>query len=167
MEPERFPLAPMSRSIFLLTLLLFLLPAGLLLLGLRAGGGPALLPAAGVALIYLSVWLWFRPTRFELDGAELRIVWPIRRAVIPLTELAGAELMTGRQFRERYGWGMRVGAGGLWGGFGLLVTRRGTLRFYISRLDGYVLVESRTARPLLITPSRPELFVRRLAEHRR
>jgi hypothetical protein len=54
---------------------------------------------------------------------------------------------------------MRIGAGGLWGGFGWLYTRKGLLDLYVSRTDRFVLVRLRTGRPLLITPDADERFV--------
>lgn len=55
---------------------------------------------------------------------------------------------------------MRVGVGGLWGGFGWLWTQRqGALEFYISRSTGLVLLERPAGRSLLITPDRPAEFV--------
>lgn len=47
---------------------------------------------------------------------------------------------------------MRIGIGGLWGGFGWLWPGRGLVNFYVSRSDGLVLIERMSARPLLITP---------------
>jgi hypothetical protein len=73
--------------------------------------------------------------------------------------------MTSREFRDEHGWAMRIGAGGLWGGFGWLWTsRRGLVEFYVSRLDGYVLLERRTGRPLLFTPVEPERVASALSE---
>jgi hypothetical protein len=54
---------------------------------------------------------------------------------------------------------MRIGAGGLWGGFGWLYTRKGLLDLYVSRTDRFVLVRRRIGRPLLLTPERDEAFV--------
>ena len=71
------------------------------------------------------------------------------------------------QFRRQYGFGMRVGAGGLWGGFGLLKTGRETFSMWISRTDAFVLVRLRGARTLLITPDRPREFLEALGELQR
>jgi hypothetical protein len=54
---------------------------------------------------------------------------------------------------------MRIGVGGLWGGFGWLWTaKKGFLEFYISRAEGLILIELRQGNPLLITPENPERF---------
>jgi hypothetical protein len=77
--------------------------------------------------------------------------------------VAGARVLSGREFRDRVGFAMRIGAGGLWGGFGWLWTsRRGIVEFYVSRLDGYVLLERCSGRPLLFTPADPEGMVEAL-----
>ena len=69
-----------------------------------------------------------------------------------------------QELRREAGWCMRVGARGLWGGFGWLWTqRRGIVQMYISRTDGLVWIERVSDRPWLITPERPEIFVRVLS----
>lgn len=68
------------------------------------------------------------------------------------------------ELQREIGWGMRVGAGGLWGGFGWLWTqRRGIVQMYISRTDGFVWIERISGQPWLITPDEPESFVRALS----
>lgn len=55
----------------------------------------------------------------------------------------------------------------LWGAFGSLWTeRRGIVQMYVSRVDEFVWIELRQARPSLITPERPEMFVRALGGER-
>jgi hypothetical protein len=143
----RFPLAPMSTDIRVLTWIVLLIPLGLYL-GARQGSGPArgvlLGVTALVLVLYASVWLWWRPTAFEVDSTGLRIRWPLRARSIAAREIAGAVVLARAAFRREFGWGMRIGAGGLWGGFGWLYTRRGLLDLYVSRTDRLVLVELRT-----------------------
>ncbi len=74
-------------------------------------------------------------------------------------QIAAVEIVPRAEFRHRYGWGYRVGAGGLWGGFGLLVTSRESVAMYVSRTDRFVLVRLRAGRSLLLTPAEPERFV--------
>jgi hypothetical protein len=65
-----------------------------------------------------------------------------------------------QELRRDVGWGMRVGAGGLWGGFGWLWTsRRGIVQMYVSRLDRFGWIERGKERQWLITPERAEEFV--------
>jgi hypothetical protein len=71
--------------------------------------------------------------------------------------------VSGADFRAEYGLSIRIGAGRLWGGFGLLKTRRTTFSMWILRTDRLVIVELRGARPLLLTPETPERFVAALA----
>jgi RND superfamily putative drug exporter len=56
-----------------------------------------------------------RPTCFELSATSLDIVWPLRRLQVPLAAIARVELLSSADFRSRYGYGYRIGAGGLWG----------------------------------------------------
>jgi hypothetical protein len=63
---------------------------------------------------------------------------------------------------------VRVGAGGIWGGFGWLWTKRqGLVQMYISRTEGFVWIERAGARPWLLTPEQPEEFVRALSRGER
>jgi hypothetical protein len=115
-----------------------------------------------IVIVYASVWFAFRPTRFEVDAKTLRIVWPVRSREIDRDAIVDARIVTASDFRREYGYGMRVGAGGLWGGFGLLKTGRETFSMWISRTDGFVVVRLREGRPLLMTPADPDGFVRML-----
>ncbi len=156
---ERFRLATMSGLILWLTVLVLPIPLVLLYAGSRGGlGALAWVPALFVAGVYLVVWFYMRPSYFELSSSSLDIVWPVRRYSIALSEIENVMQMRGEEFRSRYGLGVRIGAGGLWGGFGLYKTKSVTFRFYISRTDDYVIVRRRSGRPLLITPAEPHRF---------
>jgi hypothetical protein len=153
----------MSRLILGMTVFCLCLPAILLVAARVAYVPPARLmmhaTAGFLLLTYVGVWLFFRPTRFELGRGELRLVWPLRERRIPLAEVTGAELTDGPRLRAEFGRGARFGVGGLWGGFGWLVTPKGRLSMYVSRQDPLVLVRFRARMPLLITPEHPERFL--------
>jgi hypothetical protein len=154
----------MSGVIRGLTAFLLLLPLGFIVLGLSVvnpEGRVLWITGAGVVLLYLGIWLYSRPTRFELTPVDLVIVWPIRRARIPRSEIRHVRILEREDLKRELGWGMRIGAGGLWGAFGWLWTsRRGMVDLYISRTDRWVLIERASGRPLLINPEPPEEFVR-------
>ena len=162
MTASTFHLAPMTRELRVVTWLLFAMPAIMLYGALSAPfliGAALFATTAFVALVYAGVWFGFRPSRFELDAHALRIVWPLRSRVIERADIESARIVTSTEFRNEYGYGMRIGAGGLWGGFGLLKTSRETFSMWISRTDRFVIVQLRGARPLLLTPTLPERFV--------
>lgn len=92
-------------------------------------------------------------------SGRVRIQWPLRSKTIPASDIVDARVFDFRDFRSEYGFGMRIGAGGLWGGFGKLKTRKGMLFMYISRADGLVLMNRKSGQPLLITPADPARFV--------
>jgi hypothetical protein len=161
-----FRLAPMSPGLRVLTWALMLLPCAFALATVVSPPvGRAVLgtTTALVVLSYALVGLAFRPTRFEVDDAALRIVWPVRSREIPRADVEAARRVDAAAFRAEFGLGARVGAGGLWGGFGLLKTRSTTFSMWISRTDAFVIVRLRGARPLLLTPDDPDGFVRALA----
>jgi hypothetical protein len=145
----RFGLAPTSADIRLLTRIVLAVPLLLAVGAALAQGAVRDALLAGtvlVGLLYASVWLFGRPTRFEVDRAGLRILWPLRIRSIPAHEIVEAVALSRETFRREFGWGSRIGAGGLWGGFGWVYTRKGWVGLYVSRTDRFVLLGSgRTA----------------------
>ena len=161
---RKFALAPMSFALRALTWMCFAVPVSLLYLAAVITDEPARSAVLGtfvfVALVYASVYFVFRPTRFEVDDASgLRIVWPTRSRRIAKANIAEARRLSSAAFRNEYGYGMRIGAGGLWGGFGLLKTKSATFSMWISRTDDFVIVRLNDGRPLLLTPEEPAAFV--------
>jgi hypothetical protein len=160
---KNFRLAPMSRLILILTLGLLALPC-VFLVSAVLGRLLSVVPALFIVAIYAWVWLRFRPTLFVVRPDMLEVVWPLKRRQIPREGISDVRLIDQRELKRQAGWCMRVGAGGLWGGFGWLWTRRrGIVQMYISRADGLVWIERISGRPWLITPERPEAFVRALS----
>jgi hypothetical protein len=158
----RFALAPMCPLLRRLTLVMAALPPVLLVAGM-VGPRALLVPAMLVLLIYGWVWARFRPSAFVVQPDSLEVIWPLKRRRIPRAEVSSARVVDPEELRREVGWGMRVGAGGLWGGFGWLWTsRRGIVQMYVSRLDRFVWIERGRKRPWLITPDRAEEFVRAL-----
>jgi hypothetical protein len=150
----------MSTAIRWLTVALYGVPALFLVLAWRGE-----LPFGvfyGVLGLYLAIYVFCRPTRFDVSGGGLDVVFPGWRRRLEARTLAGAREFTLADFRREFRWGLRIGIGGLWGGFGWLWTRQGLVEFYISRADGFVLVERREGRTLLITPERPAALVEAL-----
>lgn len=162
---RRFQLAKMSTMILGITVVLLPVPVIMAGVSFRYGPPKLLWVAAFMALVWVAVWLLFRPSEFVLSRAGLEIRWPMRPAWrLALADIDSVEIVSGDDFRREYGRGARVGAGGLWGGFGWLVTKKGALRMYVSRVDELVLVYPKSGRTLMITPDRPELFVESLRE---
>jgi len=152
----------MSAVILVLTLALLALPV-VFVVAAATTTRVLLGPAAFVVLIYLWIWLRYRPTCFVVHPHTLEIVWPLKRRTIPLASITGARIIGRRELRPLVGIGLRIGAGGLWGGFGWLWTsRQGIVQMYISRIDRFVWIERAGGRPWLITPERPEELCARL-----
>jgi hypothetical protein len=158
-----FRLAPMSTPILVLTIILLALPAAFL--GLATLWTPLLLgPAAFILAIYAWIWLRYRPTAFVVHPRTLEVTWPLKRREIPRGDISAVRAIDRQTLRRETGWGMRVGAGGLFGAFGYLwTTNRGLVRMYISRTDRFVWIECKSDRPWLITPDQSDAFVRALS----
>jgi len=158
-----FRLAPMSPAILVLTVVLLALP--LAFLGLAPLWTPLLLgPAVFILTIYAWIWLRYRPTAFVVHPRALEVTWPLRRREIPRADISAVRVIDRQTLRREAGWGVRVGAGGLFGGFDYLwTTNRGLVRMYVSRTDRFVWIERKSDRPWLITPDQPDAFVRAMA----
>ncbi len=168
MSDQRFAIAPTAGTFKGLTTVLLALPVVLLAVGFyfvfagNAQTGVGMGGTAGFLLfIYTLVWVYYRPSYFELTSEGLLIKWPIRQRLIPYSKISDPEVMSYDGFKQRYGDGMRVGAGGLWGGFGLFVCKKVTFNFYITTLEGIVVAQV-DPRPLMITPERAEQFAKAL-----
>ena len=121
-------------------------------------------PAALLIAIYAWVWLRFRPSQLTVHAAGLQVIWPLKRRDILREDIVSARVVDRQELKREIGWGMRVGAGGLWGGFGWLWTkRRGLVQMYVTRADRFVWIERAHGRPWLVTPEEPEEFVRALS----
>ncbi len=121
---------------------------------------------AALILVAFYAWIWlrFRPVEFIVRSGALEVRWPLKRRTIPLENISEVRVMDREQLKRETGWGVRVGAGGLWGGFGWLWTkRRGIVQMYVSRTNDYVWIERPGNRPWLITPEQPEEFARALS----
>ncbi len=119
--------------------------------------------ACGLVAIYAVVGVWLRPRAFVIDPDGLAIEWPVRTRRIPRAAIVRARVLDRGQLRAELGYMIRIGAGGLWGGFGLAKTATGTLELWVSRTDRIVYVECTGRRSLLITPRDADAFVRELA----
>jgi hypothetical protein len=154
---ETFRLAPMAPFIRWLTWLLWALPVGFAVAALVNPRGVGLLWIALLLVgLYGALWVWWRPGRFEVSAQGLALVFPGRRAMIPISDIESASVVDPKAFRQQFGLALRVGAGGLWGGFGWLWTSKGWVEFYVSALDRYVLIRRRRHIPLLISPEEPQ-----------
>lgn len=172
-EARVFRLAPMDRAIYWMTVALLFLPVILALAGFVAAsrdsrfGVPvfvaAQVPAVFASAIYAWIWLRFRPTRFVVHADRVEVLWPLKRRTIPRASIQNASIVDRAEMQRRAGFGMRVGAGGLWGGFGWYwTTKRGKVQMYVSRLDRFVWIERGHERPWMVTPENPETFIRAL-----
>jgi hypothetical protein len=158
-----FRLAPMSTPILVLTVVLLALPLAFLVLA-TLWTRLLLGPAAFILAIYAWIWLRYRPTAFVVHPRTLEVTWPLKRREIPRDDIAEIRTIDRQTLRRETGWGMRVGAGGLFGAFGYLwTTNRGLVQMYVSRTDRFVWIERKNDRPWLITPDQPDSFVRALS----
>lgn len=153
----------MCMMIRIITLVLLALPV-LFVLSAVFGRALLIVPTILLVAIYSWVWLRFRPTQFVVHQDGLEVIWPLKQRRISRDSISDVRIVHGRDLKPQVGWGLRVGAGGLWGGFGWFWTqRRGIVQMYISRINDLVWIERTAGRPWLISPERPQEFVQALS----
>jgi hypothetical protein len=160
-----FPLANMSPLIRVMTIIVLLVPVFGLIYGIIVNQKIYLVVAGLLVILYLIVWLWCRPSHFIISSHYLTVKFPAWSRNIPLTDLGEIRLLDQETFGQEFGLAIRIGVGGLWGGFGWLWTSRGGfLEFYISRNDDLVLIENFTGNNLLLTPDKPLEMIEKITE---
>lgn len=153
----------MSMPILGLTIVLLALPVVFLVASLL-GATMLTVPALLVMVGYAWIWLRLRPSQFVVHPGGLDVHWPLKCVRIPRASISSVRVIDRQSLKQEVGWGLRLGAGGLWGGFGWLWTKhRGIVQMYVSRTDDFVWIERVGDRPWLLTPERPEAFVRALS----
>lgn len=158
----------MSRSLAIMTVVLWGIPLVFAVIAVTTDFLPAMIfmiaMTVFIAGIYCWTWIRFRPSEFVLGDGAMEVIWPAKRRQVPYVGMHSAKIITRRELKDLVGFGMRVGAGGLWGAFGWLwTTKRGIVQMYISRLDRFIWIE-RDDRPWLITPERPDEFLAALSQ---
>jgi hypothetical protein len=166
---KEFPVARMSPLILGLTVLLLAMPVLFIGIGIFIPAPTQtvmLITGVLIVLLYLGIWVYARPSSYHVTPAELTILWPVRRKPIPRHDVASARVMDLSSFRSEYGNTIRIGAGGLFGTFGWLWSRKaGRLDVYVTNLGPWVVVERRASRPLILSPEDPEGFADALEDN--
>lgn len=160
---KTFRLAPMSPIILVMTLILLALPI-FFFIAVLFGARFHIVPGLLVSTLYAWIWLRFRPSHFVVHDHALEILWPLKRREISRDGISSVRLLTSEELKREIGWGLRMGAGGLGGGFGWLWTKQhGLVQMYVSRTDQFVWIDRGNDRPWLLTPEQPEAFVHALS----
>lgn len=158
-----FLLAPMSPGIKGLTIILLLLPLGFGLWALISHDQGAGMIFLLLMILYGLTWFCCRPTCFIVSQDDLKLIFPVWQRRIPIRTISRVRLISKEMFCREFGQAMRIGVGGLWGGFGWLWTsQRGLIEFYISRSDHLVCIDRSMGNSLLITPDQTNQFVETL-----
>ena len=159
---ERFPLAPMDAPMRAMTWICCAIPVVLVGFGVRIWppvGGVLLGTGVFVLALYAFVGLWLRPRAFVVTPDAIEIEWPVRRRRINRAAIEEVRILDRDERRSELGTLIRIGAGGLWGAFGLARTSQGLHELWVSRLDRMVWIRCKARRSLLVTPADAERFV--------
>jgi hypothetical protein len=160
-ELRTFEVAPMAVAFILMSGVVLAIPVIFVLIGLSdpllrtTFVGTAAMVVVGAA----GVWFFYKPTAFELEDDALVLRFPLRTIAIPRSDIASARVLSRSELRETLGFAMRVGVGGLFGVFGWLwSTKRSWVQIYVTSTGGWVLVERRAGRPLLLSAKEGAAF---------
>ena len=114
-----------------------------------------------IAGIYISIYL-FHITGYEVVKDALIIHRPIKNKSIPLNDIARGRKIEKGELR----WTLRTfGNGGLFGYTGHFFNKKiGSMRWFATRLDQGVLLQTRDEFNILLTPDEPEAFLQALRQ---
>ena len=108
-------------------------------------------------IIMLVVTYGFSPKGYAFQDGQLVIYRPFRKKFFATEDMQTATLVDKKELKKS----IRVfGVGGLFGYFGLFRNSRyGTMIWYASRRDQFVVIERSNERALVLTPDDPNSFV--------
>lgn len=157
---------PMSPSILAVTIIIIVIPIALLFFGLRDNDITLLFIALVFYILVAGVWLWMRPSHYLVNDTGLMIIWPLRKMKISGEDMVNARVLDRKALKDELGLAVRIGVGGIFGGFGFLWTRKkGLIRFYITRTDRFVMIDRKNGRPVLISADDPVRLVENLGAY--
>ena len=108
-------------------------------------------------IIMLLLTYGFSPKGYSVQDGQLVIYRPFHNKFYETAGIQTVSIVA----KEELKWSMRVfGVGGFFGYFGLFRNSRyGTMIWYASRRDQYVVIERSNERALVLTPDDPNSFV--------
>jgi hypothetical protein len=108
-------------------------------------------------IIMLLLTFGFSPRAYSVQDGQLVIYRPFRNKFYGTEGIQTVTIVS----KEELKWSMRVfGVGGLFGYFGLFRNSRyGTMIWYATRRDQFVVIERSNGRAIVLTPDDPSSFV--------
>lgn len=108
-------------------------------------------------IIMLLLTFGFSPRAYSVQDGQLVIYRPFRNKFYGTESIQTVSIVA----KEELKWSMRVfGVGGLFGYFGLFRNSRyGTMIWYATRRDQFVVIERSNGRAIVLTPDDPSSFV--------
>ncbi|MFM6933930.1 MAG: PH domain-containing protein [Flavobacteriales bacterium] len=123
---------------------------------------PTIVMPFGIILI-LIITYGFSPKGYAIEDKQLMIHRPFHRKFYSTSDMLKVSLVNKNEMPRS----MRVfGVGGLFGYFGLFRNSRyGTMVWYATRRDHFVVIERNNGRAIVLTPDDPNSFVSELNAH--
>lgn len=157
--------ATLDRTAKVITTAVLLLLAGIPLfnffvLGKMSDETPLLalvLSVVTMIVVFVGAFL-FRPVKYILEEDKIIIKRPISDVVIPIAEVTNASLPDNDSMK----WSLRTfGSGGVFGYYGKFWNKSfGSMTWYATRRENFLLIRTRDKRKILLTPDDPEMGTR-------
>ena len=108
-------------------------------------------------IIILILTYGFSPKGYALEDGQLVIFRPLQNKLYATTDILHVSIVDRKELKNS----LRVfGVGGLFGYFGLFRNSRyGTMIWYATRRDQFVVIERSNGKTIVLTPDDPNLFV--------
>jgi hypothetical protein len=108
-------------------------------------------------IIILSLTYGFSPKGYALEDGQLVIFRPLQNKLYATTDILHVSIVDRKELKNS----LRVfGVGGLFGYFGLFRNSRyGTMIWYATRRDQFVVIERSNSKAIVLTPDDPNSFV--------
>ncbi|MBZ5856821.1 PH domain-containing protein [Flavihumibacter profundi] len=125
-----------------------------------AGRAIPIYTTVGLVLVYFIAYA-FRPIHYVFTPDKLIIHRLISDVKIDCSQIRSVELLE----KEQIGMAIRTfGVGGLFGYFGKFASRKlGSMTWYATRRNNYVLVQTMDNKKIILTPDEPEGLVAKFA----
>lgn len=157
---QKFParLDGLSRTLSLVVVMVLIIPFSSIFFEYQKSHEPLLLIAPVVIVLALGVAALFRPTAYELNATDLKIILPAKTNLIPIKDIRSIESVSSKEL----GFGIRAfGSGGFLGYFGSFYYKnQGWIRLYATDRSKMLLIVTKDDRKYVISPDDTEGFLK-------
>lgn len=109
--------------------------------------------AIAISSLYVLTYL-YRPTGYIVDSKHLVVTRPFNDVEIPIEEIKDVYIVR----KESMTWTERIGGnGGVFGFYGNFRNHFGTMTWYATKLNNYVMIETARHGKIIVTPDNTDM----------